>query len=141
VSVDSSICILLFAFVQALLADYYSGEEGAFGLAAGARHVVLLLSGSLAIGVGIGFALNRLNGRGGMHPFRAVFVGVLIAAGLSNWLDMSPLLTCLIFGAYLANSAPENERLLDALEPIEAVVYTCFFTLAGVTTHLELLAE
>lgn len=66
-----------------------------------------------------------------------MFVAILLAAGISPYLGLSPLLTALFLGVYLGNSSREAEEQLDALAPIEPLLYTCFFTLAGVSIHLD----
>jgi len=139
VSVDSSLCILLFAFAHSLLASYFEHGEMAIGLSEGLQHAGRQLIGSMALGIGLGVVTTPLFEHHRFHNFSTVLVAILFAVGLSVYFDFSALLACLIYGAYLGNTSHENERQLDALEPIEPLLYTVFFTLAGIGIHLELL--
>jgi mannitol/fructose-specific phosphotransferase system IIA component (Ntr-type) len=47
------------------------------------------------------------------------------------------LLVNLFFGVYLGNSSAVAERQLTTLVPLEPILYVCFFTLAGVSLHIE----
>lgn len=141
VSMDSSLCILLFAFAHSLLAGYFEHGNVGWGLWAGLTQTTWQLLGSGLLGVALGVVTSRLFTNARFHNFSTMVIAVLVAAGLSMYLDFSPLLTCLFYGAYLGNSSPEIERQLDALRPVEALLYTCFFTLAGVSVHIELLGE
>ena len=60
--------------------------------------------------------------------------------GLADYLTLSPLLVNLFYGVYLANSSQVAERQLTTLVPLEPVLYVCFFTLAGVSLHLDAIA-
>jgi mannitol/fructose-specific phosphotransferase system IIA component (Ntr-type) len=50
------------------------------------------------------------------------------------------LLVCLFFGVYLGNSSEVAEKQLNTLTPLEPTLYVIFFTLAGVSLHLDELA-
>ncbi|MCH7958548.1 MAG: PTS sugar transporter subunit IIA [Candidatus Hydrogenedentes bacterium] len=140
VAVDSSVCILLFAFVHNVVA--HSGEQGQMGsgLIAGAWQIGWQLLGSAGLAIALGFGATRISERRWFHDFGTMAVAILLAAGLAILLDFSPLLTCLIFGMYLGNSSSESERLLTVLEPVETLLYTCFFAMAGASIHFGLLA-
>lgn len=139
VSVDSSLCIILFAFVHSLLAAFYTHGEVHMGLAAGLGQAAWKFFGSAALGVGLGAAVTPLFAHHRIHNFSTLLIAILFAEGLSFFFNFSTLLTCLFFGGYLGNSTRENERQLDALAPAEPLLYTAFFTLAGVGIHIDLL--
>jgi len=139
VSVDSSICILLFAFVHSLLAAYFAHGEIQSGLVEGLSQAGRQLLGSAALGCGLGIISTPLFEHHRFHNFSTVLVAILFATGISSLFGFSPLLTCLAYGAFLGNTSRENERQLDALEPVEPLLYTAFFTLAGIGIHLDLL--
>lgn len=139
VSVDSSICILLFAFVHSLLAAYFAHGEIQSGLLEGLGEVGRQLLGSSALGCGLGIISTPLFEHHRFHNFSTVLVAILFATGISSLFGFSPLLTCLAYGAFLGNTSRENERQLDALDPVEPLLYTAFFTLAGIGIHLDLL--
>ena len=140
VSIDSSICILLFAFIHGLLAALYAHGEMAAGFTNGLQQTGWQLIGSLLLAGFMGWISTKLFDNYRYHDFSVFLVSILIAVGFSFYVGFSPLLTCLFFGAYLGNSSRQNERRLEALEPAEPLLYTAFFTLAGAAVHLELLA-
>ena len=139
VSVDSSLCILLFAFVNSLLAGYFVHGEMQTGLGEGVLQAARQLVGSAVLGVALGIITTPLFEHHRFHNFSTVLVAVLFATGVSVLFGFSALLTCLAYGAFLGNTSRENEGQLRALEPIEPLLYTAFFTLAGVGVHLDLL--
>jgi len=139
VSIDSSICILMFAFVHGLLAALYSHAEVTLGFAEGLRQTLWQLLGSGGLAVLLGFITSQLFDNHRYHDFSVLLVSILLGAGLSFYAGFSPLLTCLFYGAYLGNTSRRNEEQLRALEPIEPLLYTAFFTLAGATVHFDLL--
>lgn len=141
VSIDSSLCILLFAFVHSLLAALYAHGEIALGLSEGLQQTLWQLVGSAGLAVVLGYATSLLFDNHRFHDFSVLMVCILLAVGLSYFVNFSPLLTCLFFGAFLGNTSPKTEAKLNALDPIEPLLYTAFFTLAGASVHLELLAS
>jgi fructose PTS system EIIBC or EIIC component len=141
VSIDSSLCILSFAFVLSLLGGLYEHGVMVHGLADGLRQTGFQLAVSGLLGVGIGKAATLLYDHHRFHDFSVTLVAVLAAQGLSEYLGTSSLLTCLFMGVYLGNSAPKNEAQLTALEPVEPLLYTAFFTLAGTALHLDILVH
>ncbi len=140
VSIDSSICILLFAFVHSLLGGLYVHGEVALGFNEGIRQTLWQLLGSGSFAILLGYFTSKLFEHHRFHDFSVLLVCILLAVGLSQYVHFSPLLTCLFFGAYLGNTSRENEAQLNALDPIEPLLYTAFFTLAGTAVHLDLLA-
>jgi Kef-type K+ transport system membrane component KefB/mannitol/fructose-specific phosphotransferase system IIA component (Ntr-type) len=141
VSIDSSLCILLFAFVRSLLGSYDTHGDVTIGLMDGIRQTLVQLLASGALGLMLGLACSRMFDSHKYHNFSVLLVTVLFAHGISHSIGFSPLLTCLFLGAFLGNSGKHNEEQLDALHPIEPMLYTAFFTLAGVSVHFEYLVE
>lgn len=141
VSVDSSICILVFAFVHSLLASLYAHGGMAVGFGEGLQQMLWQLIGSGGLAILLGYTTSLLFDHHKFHDFSVLLVSILIAVDLSFLVGFSPLLTCLFFGAYLGNSSPRNEEQLNALDPIEPMLYTAFFTLAGAAVHLEILVD
>lgn len=140
VVVDSSLCILLFAFMHSLLrAHYAEGSEAWEHIGSGILNALRSVVFSGMLGIAIGAVVTRLFAHERFHDFSTMLLSILTATGCSYYFDFSPLLTCLFLGAYLGNSSPRNEQRLDALEPIEPLLYTAFFTLAGIGIHFEML--
>ena len=141
VSIDSSICILLFAFVHSLLGGLYAHGEVALGFNEGVKQTLWQLLGSGSFAILLGVSTSKLFDHHRFHDFSVLLVSILLAVGFSQYVHFSPLLTCLFFGAFLGNTSRHNELQLSALDPIEPLLYTAFFTLAGTAVHLDLLAS
>lgn len=139
VGLDNMLCIMMFAFARTLLADYYIA--GAVGILPALARTLAQLSGSVVLGLLLGFACERLVHRPNTHDFSTVFISVLLCVGVSTFFGFSPLLTALTFGIYLGNASEEASRQTSALEPIELLLFICFFTVAGVSLHLESVGE
>lgn len=141
VALDNMLCIVLFAFAQSMVADYFATDTTGFRMTPALAHAGWQLAGSIAIGMGLAMLTERLVLLPDSHDFSIIFVAVLLATGFASFLGLSPLLTCLFLGIYLGNRSPDVERVIDEFEPVEMLVYTSFFTLAGVSLHLDTLAE
>jgi mannitol/fructose-specific phosphotransferase system IIA component (Ntr-type) len=75
------------------------------------------------------------------HDFSILIIAILVCTELAALLNLSPLIACLIFGICLGNFSKETDRLVREMEPIEPILYTCFFTLAGMSVHLDALVS
>lgn len=139
VALDNMLCIVLFAFSSALMADIYG--RGASSLSYALFHTAYQFCGAFLLGIGLGMVTERIVHRQNVHDFSAVFIAILLSVGLSAYLDLSFLMTSLFFGVYLGNASPEAMRQTRALEPIELLLFICFFTLAGISLHLDTVAE
>ncbi|MCC6694955.1 MAG: PTS sugar transporter subunit IIA [Candidatus Hydrogenedentes bacterium] len=139
VALDAALCITVFAFIQTLVSNSYGPAAGEAGLGQAALATALQFVGSLGIGLVIGLIVERLVHAPSMHKFSTVLIAVVVCAELASLFHLSPLIACLVFGMCLGNTSREAERLFRTLEPIEPVLYTGFFTLAGMSVHLDAL--
>ncbi|MCL4691110.1 MAG: PTS sugar transporter subunit IIA [Candidatus Hydrogenedentes bacterium] len=139
VAIDAGLCITVFAFVQTLVANYYSGSGPAAGLQAAFITTAIQLAGSLCVGILAGLAVDKLVHMPHTHDFSILIIAILVCTEVALILSLSPLITCLIFGICLGNLSKESDRLVRELGPIEPILYTCFFTLAGMSVHLDAL--
>ncbi|MCF6287412.1 MAG: cation:proton antiporter, partial [Candidatus Hydrogenedentes bacterium] len=139
VALDNMLCIMLFAFSSALMADIYGSGTGSLSYAL--VHTAYQFCGAFVLGIGLGMVTERLVHRQHVHDFSAVFIAILLSVGLSSYFDLSYLMTSLFFGVYLGNASPEATRQTRTLEPIELLLFICFFTLAGISLHLDTIAE
>jgi len=141
VALDNMLCIILFAFSSTLMADFYRSGEGHSGIGWALFHTAYQFCGAFVLGIGLGMATERLVHKQHVHDFSTVFIAILLSVGLSGYFDLSFLMTSLFFGIYLGNASPEAARQTRTLEPIELLLFICFFTLAGVSLHLDTIAE
>lgn len=140
VALDNMLCIILFAFASTLLADYGSAEAASRSMLYPLFHTLWQFGGSLLLGLLLGRITEHMVHRPKVHDFSVVFIAILLSVGISELLDLSPLLTGLFYGMYLGNASEEAARQTRSLEPLELLLFICFFTLAGASLHIEDLA-
>ena len=141
VALDNMLCIVLFAFASTLLADYESAEASSRSVFWPLFHTLWQFGGSMLLGIVLGSITEKMVHRPKVHDFSVVFIAILLSVGISEMLDLSPLLTGLFFGMYLGNASEEAMRQTRSLEPLELLLFICFFTMAGASLHLEDLAD
>ena len=137
VALNNILCILLFVMMRTFVGSYY--ESGA---AAGNVDEALILSayhlvGALVLGITAGWITKVAVSKPKFHDFTTILLAIMLLDGLAAYLQLSPLLVNLFFGVYLGNSSEVAERQLTTLVPLEPILYVCFFTLAGVSLHLD----
>ncbi len=141
VALDNIVCIMLFVTMRTFISTYYKSGE-----AMGQVGDVLFIAGyhtlgALLLGLATGWISRTLVSKPRFHDFSTILVAIMACDGLATYLGLSPLLVNLFFGVYLANSTEVAEKQLRTLEPLEPMLYVCFFTLAGASLHLESLVE
>jgi Kef-type K+ transport system membrane component KefB len=107
-----------------------------------ARHTLLVLVGSLAAGVALGFAagqyLRVIQGRVAW----ALLVLALIVSQIVRLAGLDAVLIALAAGCTLRNAAPaDSERVRAELKRCAVPVYVVFFALAGSSLQLDVLSE
>jgi mannitol/fructose-specific phosphotransferase system IIA component (Ntr-type)/uncharacterized membrane protein YadS len=137
VALNNIICILLFVMMRTLVSAYYESGE-----TSGKVDDALILSayhflGALVLGLSAGWISKILVSKPKFHDFSTILLAIMLLDGLAAYLHLSPLLVNLFFGVYLGNSSEVAEKQLGTLTPLEPVLYVCFFTLAGVSLHLD----
>jgi len=136
VALDNMLCIMLFAFASMLMVNQCQSAEDPTDLGWAAVYMAWQFGGALLVGLGLGAVTERLMHRKNVHDFSAVFIVILLNVGLSELLGLNSLLTGLFLGIYLGNASEEASRQTRALEPLEFLLFICFFTLAGASLHL-----
>jgi Kef-type K+ transport system membrane component KefB/mannitol/fructose-specific phosphotransferase system IIA component (Ntr-type) len=137
VAIDNILCIVLFVIVRILIDGYYLSKEAVPRLDLVMLRAGLQLIGSVIIGLATGHITERLVRHAKFHNFSTVLFAVMFCTSVSSYIGLSPLLTSLFFGVYLGNSSLVGEEQLNVLEPIEPLLYICFFTMAGASLHID----
>lgn len=137
VAVDNILAIIFFSVILTFVHDFYLVDASGSTLQFAIWHIVWRIAGSVLLGLLLGGITAALIKRPQFHNFSTVFLAVLFSEGISSFCGISTLLTSLTIGVYLGNSSSAVEEELRALEPIEWLMFICFFTLAGVTLHLD----
>ena len=140
VALNNILCILIFVMMRTFVSAYFESGE-----TTGKIDDALLLSGyhllgALILGLGMGRITKIVVSKPKFHDFTTILLAIMLLDGLAAYLTLSPLLVCLFFGVYLGNSSEVAEKQLNTLTPLEPTLYVIFFTLAGVSLHLDELA-
>jgi Kef-type K+ transport system membrane component KefB len=69
------------------------------------------------------------------------FASIVCAMGLSKWLGLSPLLTNIVSGTVLVNMMKNSNRVFSSVNDLTSPFYLLFFTLAGASLNLSILAN
>ncbi|MBT3394053.1 MAG: cation:proton antiporter [Waddliaceae bacterium] len=141
VAIDDAICLALFGVVAAIvLAMMGNGSTECW-------HVILTslvqLVGAIVIGMLIGFSINYIvngNKKDSYHIYIAVSL-VLLGCGVSIALNISPLLTNMVAGCFVANTFHASRKLFKAVENIEEIIIVLFFALAGARLQIALIPQ
>lgn len=141
VALDDVFGIIAFGIAMAL-ARLSSGQEG-FEISHMLKGLVIELGGSVLLGLLLGVVLailvRRSNGRDELQAVTLMVIGV--ATGISIYLGLSPLLTCIMMGATIVNTLKKSKRVFDSINDFISPVYILFFTLAGASLDLSILAS
>lgn len=139
VALNNILCILIFVMMRTFVSAYFESGE-----TIGKIDDALILSsyhllGALGLGLGMGWITKVLVSKPKFHDFTTILLAIMLLDGLAAFLHLSPLLVCLFFGVFLGNSSEVAEKQLNTLTPLEPTLYVIFFTLAGVSLHLDAL--
>lgn len=137
VALNNILCILLFVMMRTFVSAYFESGE-----TTGKIDDALILSGyhlfgALLLGFGAGWVCKVLVSKPRFHDFTTILLAIMLCDGLADFFQLSPLLVNLFLGVFLGNSSHAAEKQLTTLEPLEPILYVCFFTLAGVSLHLD----
>lgn len=137
VALNNIWCILLFVMARAFVAAHFES-----GNALGQIDDALVLFsynflGALFLGFSAGWISKVLVSKPKFHDFSTILLAIILCDGLAVYFHLSPLLVNLFFGVFLGNSSSVAEKQLTTLVPLEPILYVCFFTLAGISLHLD----
>ena len=137
VALNNMACIFLFELAHHLARGtlQLDGDGGTAAILLGPLRQFLL---AILIGWAGAVAMQMVN-RFAVRPevmSTAGVLAILMTSGLSNYLDVSPLLSCLFLGMVQTNLTPAREEQIGALfKNFEPAILAVFFTLAGM--HLN----
>lgn len=141
VALDNILAILLFGLASTSAAFLTTTSPKALSVASLLGFQALELFGSLAVGAA-GGALLPLAIRG-VQRMEILFVVVsgfvLGCAGLSESLGLSLPIACMALGFVSVNVSVKEEAILDVFLPVDELVFTLFFAVAGMHVDLSVL--
>ena len=136
VALDNVICIFAWSIVTSIVSARYSGDVS---IATMNMPIVYNL-GMIIFGFACGFVLSKL-----LTPKRSddnrliLAVAMLLGiAGLCAMLNISPLLSCMVFGAAYINLT-EDKRLYKQINGFTPPIMSTFFIVSGMSLDLSTL--
>ena len=142
VALDDGLSLILYGFALAFADVIASGSGLSFEMMIIKPLTEIALS--LRIGIAAGFLLDRILVRIKNKDDRLVIcLGTLVlAAGASESLDLSLILTSMTMGLYLTNIHPHrNEAVFETIKAFAPPVYILFFVFVGARLQIGLLKE
>lgn len=129
VALDDAMAIILFSFTSSLAVA--NGSDLSWYLMLGAPSFMILFS--LALGALCGYLLTFLTRvlKSQRSLLVVVLGGLLLCSGLAEQWSLSPLLSTMVAGVWVANRGRGGEDQFQALETVEEPLFALFFTLAG----------
>lgn len=136
VALNNMACIALFEMAHEAVRSEV--ETGAVGLSSVVFAPLEQLAYSVLLGAAAGLGLIATTHQVVSSDRLATYsvIAILLTSGLAEYLEVSPLLSCLVLGITLANVTPDRDEIGHAVfANFEASIFAAFFTLAGL--HLD----
>lgn len=140
VALDDALGIMVFG-VALSLAKMTSGLEE-FTVFKIISAPLIEIFGSLLLGFLLGIVLTYLakKAKGRDELLKISLAFILAAVGVSNFFNLSPLLTSMMMGGTLVNLNQNSKRVFGTLNEFTPPINLLFFTLAGMSLDLKVLS-
>lgn len=139
VALDDALGIMVFG-VALSLAKMSSGLAD-FTLFQIISAPLMEIAGSILLGILIGlvmtFFCKKVRGQDDLLTMTLGFI--ILGVGASNYLGLSPLLTCMLIGGTVVNLKQNSKRVFNAVNDFTPPIYLLFFTIAGASLDLNVL--
>ncbi len=130
VALDDVVCLLAFSVVIAIVNAGMNGQVSA------ADIMGPILWNVFALGLGFlcGFVLSKLISPGRSKDNRLILVVAMLLgiSGVCSYLDLSPLLSCMVFGAVYRN-VTGDKNLFKQVDQFTPPVMSMFFIISGMS--------
>lgn len=143
VAIDDVWALLLFAIGISVVKSMNGGFAADTTDAGFLLHALREIGGATLLGIVIGIPAAYLSGRVKKgEPILSEALGIVfICGGLAIWLEVSFLISAMVVGAVIANTARHHKYPFHAIEGIESAFMVVFFVLAGASLNLASLYE
>lgn len=141
VALDDAMGIMLFGLAMSI-AKISIGDTDYTFLQMMSQPIIEII-GSLILGliVGIGLTYVAKRSKSKEELLSIVLAAIAVCIGLANFLNLSSLLTCMMLGGSLVNLMKKSNRVFDIVNDFTPPIYLLFFTLAGASLDLKILAQ
>ncbi|NLH86692.1 MAG: hypothetical protein GX460_00635 [Firmicutes bacterium] len=141
VAVNDAVCLILYAVSVAVaraLPDGIASQSasGVFGVFLWELFGAVVVGA--VVGIAMGFFIKYV--RGADELVVVVVSSVLLTAGLSSRMYVSPMISCLVLGATISNMVVGSRRLFSSADRFSPPIYVMLFCLAGVGCSFDALS-
>ena len=141
VAIDDAWALVIFGLSLSVAKTFVTGNGDTIGLFKDLLKTILEIGGSFVLGWAIVVVFNNLARFINTMKERLIYTfGFLsLTIGLAISFNFSVLLSCMFFGALLANTNKESLHFFNTLRDIDAPLYLIFFVLAGASLKVSVL--
>ncbi len=141
VAIDDAWALIIFGLSLSVAKTFVTGNGNTIGILRDLLKTSMEIGGSFALGGVVAFVFNKLSGFINTMKERLIYTfGFLsLVIGLSISFNFSVLLSCMFFGALLANINKESFQFFNSLREIDVPLYLIFFVLAGASLKVSVL--
>ncbi|PNR93980.1 cation:proton antiporter [Petrotoga sp. 9PWA.NaAc.5.4] len=100
-------------------------------------EIILALLLGLLTGIIVAFISKKVKGEDELLSLIIAFI--FLISGIAIQLNLSSLLTCMMFGATLANIIPSNRKVFTTIEQFTPPILILFFVISGVELNFSVL--
>ncbi|MGO1469530.1 MAG: cation:proton antiporter [Tissierella sp.] len=140
VAIDDAVGLMAFGISLSVVKLMELGGE--FSVLSMISSPLIEIAGSLLLGAVLGFLLSLLSKKAkGKEDLLTMVLGfIIIGASVSEMLNLSALLTCMMIGAMVINLVKNANRIFDIVNDFTPPIYVLFFTLAGASLNISVLS-
>lgn len=137
VAIDDLWGIVLFIFSLTFVSILGANSDWLLYVKNGAIEIF----GSIFLGVGFGLIVAWITGRiqEGQPTQAEALAAIFLTISLANYFEFSPLLSAVILGITVANTATHHNTPFEAIKGFEWPFLIIFFLLAGASLHIDAL--
>jgi Kef-type K+ transport system membrane component KefB len=141
VAIDDAWALIIFGFSLSLVKSFMHGAADMTAVVVDLLKTVLEIFGSFLIALLVSWIFNKLSALVVNQKDRVIFTfGFLfLVIGVSIYLQLSVLLSCMFFGAILVNSNRDSIQYFTAIQELSNPLYLIFFVLAGAHLRFDVL--
>jgi len=141
VAIDDAWALIIFGLSLSVAKTFIVGNGSSIGIFKDLLKASIEIGGSFVLGGVVAFVFNKLAGFINTMKERLIYTfGFLsLVIGLAISFNFSVLLSCMFFGALLANTTRESFQFFNSLREIDAPLYLIFFVLAGASLKVSVL--
>ena len=141
VAIDDAWALIIFGLSLSVAKTFITGNGNTIGIFKDLLRASMEIGGSFVLGGVVAFIFNKLSGFINTMKDRLIYTfGFLsLVIGLAISFNFSVLLSCMFFGALLANINKESFQFFNSLREIDVPLYLIFFVLAGASLKVSVL--